>query len=116
MPSLEKKHRGSGRQKGIFPRETFTYHPETDTFTCPVGQTLRRRNYSKKRKHYEYKASTKICAQCELRKKCTLAKEGRTLKRHARQDELDIMLEKAKTKSAKRDIKHRQDLSERSFA
>ncbi len=116
MPSLEKKHRGSGRQKGIFPRETFTYHPETDTFTCPVGQTLRRRNYSKKRKHYEYKASAKICAQCELRKKCTRAKEGRTLKRHARQDELDIMLEKAKTKSAKRDIKHRQDLSERSFA
>jgi len=116
MPSFEEKHRGSGRQKGIFPKEAFTYHPETDTFTCPTGETLRRRNYNKKRKHYEYKASVKICAQCELRKKCTRAKDGRTLKRHARQDELDIMLEKAKGKGAKRDIKHRQDLSERSFA
>jgi hypothetical protein len=45
-----------------------------------------------------------------------MAKDGRTIKRHARQDELDIMLEKAKSKSAKRDIKHRQDLSEQSFA
>jgi hypothetical protein len=35
------------------------------------------------------------------RKKCTRAKDGRALKRHARQDELDIMLEKAKTKGAK---------------
>ena len=116
MPSLEETHRGSGRQKGIFPKEVFSYDPEKETFICPAGQTLRRRIYNKKRKHYEYKASAKICAQCELRKKCTRAKDGRTLKRHARQDELDIMLEKAKGKGAKRDIKHRQDLSERSFA
>lgn len=116
MPSFEETHRGSGRQKGIFPKEAFTYHPDTDTFTCPAGEILRRRNYNKKRKHYEYKASANICAQCELRKKCTRAKEGRSLKRHARQDELNIMLEKAKGKGAKRDIKHRQDLSERSFA
>ncbi|HPJ67036.1 MAG TPA: transposase [Desulfobacteraceae bacterium] len=116
MPSLEETHRGSGRQKGIFPKEAFSYHPETDTFTCPAGEILRRRNYSKNRNHYEYKASAKICAQCELRKQCTRAKEGKSLKRHARQDDLDIMLEEAKGKSAKRDIKHRQDLSERSFA
>jgi transposase len=116
MPSFEETHRGSGRQKGIFPKEAFIYHPETDIFTCPAGEILRRRNYSKNRNHYEYKASAKICAQCELRKQCTRAKEGRTLKRHERQDELDIMLEKTKGKGAKRDIKHRQDLSERSFA
>ncbi|MBW1798733.1 MAG: IS1182 family transposase, partial [Deltaproteobacteria bacterium] len=116
IPSIEETHRGSGRQKGIFPKEAFTYHPETDTFTCPAGQTLRKRNYNKKRNCYEYKASTEICSQCKLRKKCTRAKDGRTLKRHIRQDELNIMLEKAKSKSAKRDIKHRQDLSERSFA
>ena len=68
------------------------------------------------RKQYEYKASSELCAQCHLRNQCTRSKYGRTLKRHVRQDELDIMLEKAKNKSAKRDIKHRQDLSERSFA
>lgn len=116
MPSLEETHRGSGRQKGIFPKQAFTYHQDTDTFICPAGETLRRRQYNKKRKHYEYKASAETCARCELRKKCTRAKDGRSLKRHARQDELDIMLNEAKSKSAKRDIKHRQDLSERSFA
>jgi len=37
IPSLEKTNRGSGRQKGIFPKEAFMYHPETDIFTCPAG-------------------------------------------------------------------------------
>lgn len=116
VPSLEQTHKGSGRQKGIFPKEAFIYHPDTDIFICPAGERLRRRHYNKKRKHYEYNASAKTCARCELRKKCTRAKDGRSLKRHARQDELDIMLNEANSRSAKRDIKHRQDLSERSFA
>lgn len=116
IPPLEETHKGSGRKKGIFPKEAFTYDPQTDTFTCPAGQTLKKRMYHKKRKHYEYKALSKICARCELREQCTRAKNGRSLKRHARQEELDRMLEQAKSKSAKRDIKHRQSLSERSFA
>jgi len=116
IPPLEETHQGSGRKKGIFPREAFTYDPQTDTFTCPAGQILKKRVYNKKRKHYEYKAPSGICAQCELRGQCTRAKDGRSLKRHARQKELDRMFEQAKSKSAKRDVKHRQSLSERSFA
>lgn len=116
IPSLEKTQRGSGRQKGIFPKEAFTYNPETDTFSCPAGQLLRKRHHHKKRKNYEYKASSKACAQCHLREKCTRAKDGRTLKRHVRQDELDAMLALSKSTEAKRDIKTRQHLSERSFA
>lgn len=116
IPSIEKTSRGSGRQKGIFPKEAFSYDTEMDVFLCPAGETLRKKSYNKKRKHYEYKAPARACAQCELRSKCTLSKDGRTLKRHIRQDELNIMLEKVKSKSAKRNIKHRQDLSERSFA
>ena len=92
IPSLEKTHRGSGRQKGIFHREAFSYNRDTDTFTCPAGQILRKRHYHKKRKHYEYKASAESCAHCQLREKCTRSKDGRTLKRHARQDELDLYL------------------------
>ena len=92
IPSLEKTHRGTGRQKGIFPKEAFCYDSETDTFICPTGQILRRRSYFKKRKHYEYKASARTCAQCELREKCTKSKNGHSLKRHARQDELQAML------------------------
>ncbi len=85
-------------------------------FTCPAGQILRKRNYHKKRKHYEYKASSGICAQCQLRAQCTRAKDGRSLKRHARQDELDVMLKYASSRQSKKDIRTRQHLSERSFA
>jgi len=116
IPSLEKTHRGSGRQKGIVPKEAFTYNPENDTFTCPAGKSLKRRSYNKKRHHYEYKAPSEICAHCKLRKHCTRSKDGRSLKRHIRQDALDIMLSCAQSKKAKRDIKTRQHLSERSFA
>lgn len=116
IPSLEGTHRGSGRQKGIFPKEAFIYNTQNDTFICPAGQTLGKRMYHKKRKHYEYKASSKVCAKCDLRAKCTRAKDGRSVKRHIRQDELDAAVKLSKSKQAKRDIKFRQHLSERSFA
>jgi len=51
IPSLEERQRGSGRQKGIFPKEAFTYDPSRDLFVCPAGEELRRRNYSKTRRH-----------------------------------------------------------------
>ena len=76
----------------------------------------RPRPLGKDRQYYEYKASGKVCAGCELRAGCTRAKDGRSLKRHVRQDELDRMLEIASSAAAQRDIKTRQHLSERSFA
>jgi transposase len=116
MPSIEQTRRGSGRQKGIFPKEAFIYDPERDTFSCPTGQILKRRNYSKKRQYYEYKASTEICAHCHLRASCTRAKDGRTLKRHVRQEALESMLTCTNSRASKKDLKTRQHLSERSFA
>jgi len=116
MPSLGETQRGSGRQQGILPKEAFCYDPTTDTFTCPAGHLLKKRMYHKRRKTYEYKASSETCACCNLRQRCTRAKDGRSLKRHERQDALDTMLHVAKTTEAKRDIKTRQHLSERSFA
>ena len=116
IPPLEKTQRGFGRQRDIFPREAFVYDPGSDTFRCPAGQTLRRRSYYKKRSHYEYKASSEICAQCHLRRECTRATGGRTLKRHTRQGELDLMLRDALSRQSRRDIRTRQHLSERSFA
>jgi transposase len=116
IPSLEERQRGSGRQKGIFPKEAFTYDPSRDLFVCPAGEELRRRNYSKTRRHYEYKAPQGACAQCPLKAKCTAAKDGRTLKRHERQEALDRMLREAGTPRSRADLRTRQHLSERSFA
>ena len=116
IPSIEQTHRGSGRRKGIFPKEAFTYDADTDTFLCPAGQLLRKRMYHKKRKHYEYKAPSETCAQCSLRERCTRSKNGRTLKRHVRRDDLEIMLKEAKSAQARKDLKDRQHICERSFA
>ncbi len=114
--SLEESQKGTGTKKGIFPKEAFSYHAETDTFTCPAGQTLKRRKFFKKRQHYEYIASAGTCNKCELKEQCTKAKSGRTLKRHIRQDDLDTMLSQASSAESKKDIKTRQHLMERSFA
>ena len=116
IPSIEETHKDSGRRKGIFPKEAFSYNPDTDTFTCPAGKVLKRIKLKKPRKHFEYKASHKDCKDCHIRDKCTRSKFGRTLKRHERQDDLDVMIEESKSRASKRDIKTRQHLSERSFA
>jgi transposase len=114
--SLEETQKGTGTKKGIFPKEAFTYNAETDTFTCPAGQTLKRRKFYKKRQHYEYIASAGTCNSCQLKEQCTKSKSGRTLKRHLRQDDLDSMLKQASSPESKQDIKTRQHLMERSFA
>jgi hypothetical protein len=116
IPSLEQTQKGSGRQKDIFSRELFIYDFAKDIFICPAGQIMKKRKYKKKRKHYEYSATAKICNSCHLREQCTRSKTGRTLKRHVRQDDIDLMLTQAIGAESKKDIKTRQHLMERSFA
>lgn len=115
--SFEKVHRGSGRQKGIFPKEDFIYNPDTDTFTCPAGKELRRRRFNKQRRQYEYTSSMKTCRLCPLMKQCTRSKTtGRSLKRHERQSDLDKKLLQSESKEAEKNLRIRQHLMERSFA
>jgi transposase len=116
IPSLEQTQKGTGRQKDIFGREVFIYDFAKDIFICPAGQILKKRKIYKKRNHYEYIASAKICNSCRLKECCTRSKSGRTLKRHLRQDDIDLMLTQARSAEAKADIKTRQHLMERSFA
>ena len=116
IPSLEETQRGSGSKRGIFAQDAFSYDPETDTFTCPAGQVLKRGKLYPYRNHYEYRASARACAHCHLREHCTRSKSGRTLKRHLRQDELDRALQEARSSTAARDIRDRKHISECSFA
>ena len=113
--SFEKVHKGSGRQKGILPKEAFRYDSRSDTFICPAGEVLKRRRFSRQRQQFEYTASREICKRCHLRNECTRS-QARTLKRHIRQDALDMKLRESESPEAKRDIKTRQHLMERSFA
>ena len=69
----------------------FTYDAQTDTYRCPVGEVLKRRNYNARRSSYEYKASRGVCAGCSLREGCTRSRNGRWIKRHERQEVIDRM-------------------------
>ena len=68
------------------------------------------------RQSRDYAAPKKVCTACLIREQCTRNKSGRTIKRHLRQEELDRMREASRSSQAKRDIKTRQHLMERSFA
>ncbi len=114
--SFEKAHRGSGRQKGISPKEEFVYDSERDVLICPEGEELRRKRFSKQRRQWEYTVPLSVCRNCSFFSKCTRSKSGRSLKRHEWQNELDIMLTQAESKVSKKDIRTRQHLMERSFA
>ncbi|MEE9912918.1 MAG: transposase [Deltaproteobacteria bacterium] len=100
----------------MFTEEAFQYDPETDTYLCPGGQRLKKRNYNPKRDAFEYKCSSKVCLACHLMQQCTASKSGRSLKRHRRQDDLDKMRNSARSQTSKQDIHLRQHLMERSFA
>ena len=61
----------------------FTYHKESDTYTCPEGQILSSRGtwHQKKRDHnisYNFKKyRTSACSSCPVKDKCTGRQDGR---------------------------------------
>ncbi|MFC1814637.1 transposase [Thermodesulfobacteriota bacterium] len=83
---------------------------------CPAGERLEPRKFKKKRNHFEYSLPANVCNKCVLKPQCTRSKQGRTIRRHVRQDELDRMLSTSASRRAKRDIRKRQHLMERSIA
>ena len=104
------------RERTIFGDEAFTYDAVRDIYHCPAGQTLKPRRLHPTRRTIEYKASAKVCAACVLRAQCTRASNGRTVKRHEKQEALDVARAQAHSAAARRNRKRRQHLIERSFA
>jgi len=100
----------------IFPEEQFQYDPQSDRYRCPAGNLLKPKSLHISRQSRDYAAPKKVCVACLIREQCTRNKSGRTIKRHLRQEELDRMREASRSSQAKRDIKTRQHLMERSFA
>lgn len=116
IPFLKKTHEDKGSKKDIFPENAFTHDPETDTMICPSGKRLKKRTFHKHRQSNEYIGSKKDCFTCVLQPNCTRNKVGRAVHRHVHKEELDYMVTISNTFEAKKDIKTRQHLMERSFA
>lgn len=117
MPVLKQTQDQQERRRRIFPESLFHYDPQTDTYACPGGQTLRKRKHWADRKAFEYVTARGVCQSCPLRVQCTRSQSGgRTLKRHERQEILDQLRVQAQNRSSKNDIQIRQHFMERSFA
>lgn len=104
------------RNQDIYGHEKFIYDPETDTYVCLTGVRLKPRSFHEIKQIMSYSAPGKECSKCELKSKCTRDKYSRSIGRYLRQEELDKMRAISKTSAAKRDLKMRQHLMERSFA
>jgi transposase/uncharacterized protein (UPF0179 family) len=116
IPDLGEFSVKRAEKRKIFTEDRFEYDPPSDTYRCPAGNQLKPKSLHLNRQSRDYAAPKKICASCTLREQCTKNKSGRTIKRHLRQEELDRMREASRSARAKRDIKTRQHLMERSFA
>jgi len=116
IPDLKKKQDNTGSREGIFSEEAFEYDSNTDTYYCPAGQRMKIRRHQKKRKAIEYLCASEVAAVCPLRDQCTRSRTGRSVKRHERQEELNLMREQARSKPSQKDLHTRQNLMERTFA
>lgn len=100
----------------MFSEEQFEYDGGSDTYRCPAGNRLKPKSLHINRQSRDYAAPKKVCATCHLREQWTKNKSGRTVKRHLRQEALNKMRQASRSAQAKRDIKTRQHLMERSYA
>lgn len=116
VPDVGKANKKRISKLNIFPDHQFLYDPETDTYRCPAGNLLKRRSTDLQRNGCIYAAPKKACEACALRDQCTKDKAGRTVRRHLRHKDLTVMRERSESPEAKKDIKTRQHLMERSFA
>jgi transposase len=74
----------------LFDRSEFTYQPESDTFLCPAGQTLARKQLSRKDRAVVYAGQPEVCGTCALKSRCTMGSR-RWLTRHLHDHALQRM-------------------------
>ena len=87
-------HEAGGRV-GFFRKSEFAYDAEKDLYTCPAGQILRAlgdvEDIRSRGKIATYRARASACAACSLKPRCTTNKNGRSLRRSAKDEYIDIV-------------------------
>jgi len=99
-------NRGDGT---LFQRSQFLYDEATDTFLCPAGQRLNRRQ--RKDRYIVYAAPPEVCSACPLKSLCTVGKR-RLLKKHLQDGVLDRMQQRATAEA----MRLRRSIAEHPFA
>jgi hypothetical protein len=104
-------------QRGKLPLEQFVYEPEQDRLKCPQGHYLvfhQNRPLEQSKVYRIEDAAT--CARCQLRSKCTEAKEGRSIQRHVQAELIKAARAETQSCAGRASRKRRQHVMEGSFA
>jgi transposase len=78
----------------LFDRSQFRYQPESDTFLCPAGKTVQRKQLHRKDRTVYYQANAADCGACAMKPCCTKSPQ-RMLSRHMDDDALNRMHQRA---------------------
>jgi transposase len=78
----------------LLDRSAFLYQPETDSFLCPEGKTLKRLALSRRDRAVYYQAEANDCGNCSLKNRCTKAPQ-RLVTRHLYDEVLNRMQQRA---------------------
>ena len=78
----------------FFDRTAFQYQEQSDTFVCPAGQTLTRKQVARKDRAVIYAAQPQVCEACALKGRCT-ARSRRFVTRHLHEAALQGMDQRA---------------------
>jgi transposase len=78
----------------LFDRTEFRYDATTDTFHCPAGQTLTRKQLQRGKNRVVYTAPAETCGACPLKDRCTPSPQ-RFVNRHLYEGALERMQQRA---------------------
>jgi transposase len=78
----------------LFDRSRFQYDEVSDTFRCPAGQTLTRKQLKKDRRCVVYTAPVAACGACALKSQCTPSRQ-RYVQVHLHDGALERMSQRA---------------------
>jgi transposase len=95
IPHIPAKRSVNNQGDGtLLDRTAFTYQPETDSFRCPAGQTLKRKQIYRRDHTVYYQAQASHCAACPRKPICTQAPQ-RIVSRHLHEETLERMHQRA---------------------
>jgi transposase len=94
----------------------FSYDPQSDTYCCPNGKTLRRAHAKYTEGKIVYQAAPGICDACALKPQCTASKEGRRIHRSIDEDYLDRVRAHHETEAYEKAMRKRKLWTEPLFA
>jgi len=98
---------GPDKRRIGFSQQDFRYDPVADTYTCPQGTVLKRRQRKQKDRSIHYQASAAVCNRCPCKARCTPSKAGRTVQRSLDEAYLDRVRGYHETEAYKKAMRKR---------